>query len=181
MRIAPMLLPKALECVDRYEKTTILDLGSPSPQTVSYFNRFRCQVYFADLVEQVAGDAFDEPELDIPEGVRFDICLFWDTLSYVDAPALRKVAARLATHIDTETRGHGFVAFSPASSFSCCRFRIEDTHQPARGAGLRSRFPRTHLEGHRGCDVAMGLRRNVADAGQPPGTPADEGTVLGKL
>lgn len=127
MRFAPLLLPKALERVDRYEKTTIMDLGSPSPETVSYYNRFRCQVYFADLVEQAAGETFEEPELDIPDGVRFDICLFWDTLSYLDAPILRKVAAKLATHIDTETRGHGFVAFSPASSFSCCRFRIEDT------------------------------------------------------
>ena len=128
MRIAPLLLPKAFERVDRQQKTTILDLGSPSPQTVSFFNRFRCQVYFANLLEWPAGEASDEPELDIPDGVRFDICLFWDTLNYLDAPVLRRVATKLAIHIDTGTRGHGFLAFSPATSFSRCRFRIEDSH-----------------------------------------------------
>ena len=127
MRITPLLLPQAFDRVDRQKKTTILDLGAPSPQTVNFFNRFRCQVYFADLLEW-AGDASDDPELDIPEGVTLDICLFWDTLNHLDAPALHRVAAKLAMHIDTETRGHGFVAFSPATSFSCCRFRIEDLH-----------------------------------------------------
>lgn len=128
MRITPLLLPQAFEHVDRVEKTTILDLGSPSPQTVSYFNRFRCQVYFADILERSAPEASHDLELDIPDGVRFDICLFWDTLSYLEVPALGNVVARLAAHIDTETRGHGFVAFSPATSFCCCRFRIEDSH-----------------------------------------------------
>ncbi len=147
MRIKPLLLPQAFERFGRRGKTTILDLGAPSPETVNFFNRFRCQVYFVDLLGW-ASDASDDPGLDIPEGVFLDICLFWDTLNYLDAPALRRVAAKLAMHIDAETRGHGFVAFSPAKPFSRCRFRIEDAHHV-----LAEPDPDAALRGHTWKDI----------------------------
>jgi len=127
MRHTSSLLPQALSCIGSEQKFTVLDLGPPSPASVRFFNRFRCRLYFADLLDH----ADDEPEdigsrLDFPSDTRFDVCLFWDVLNYLDGDAVRAVTASLTGHLDENSRGHAFLAFSRVAPFSGYRFGIEE-------------------------------------------------------
>jgi hypothetical protein len=46
--------------------------------------------------------------LSFPEGTKFDICLFWDLLNFLSAPAVRAFGEALRPWIHHRTRGHGF-------------------------------------------------------------------------
>ncbi len=127
MRTSLSLLPRAFESVQSERKFTILDLGSPTPESVRFFNRFRCSIYFADVLGHGDDDPDSElPGFDFPSDLRFDICLFWDVLNYLDVATLHDMVLRLDRHVDGNTRGHGFLAFSRAVSFSGSRFGIEE-------------------------------------------------------
>ncbi len=119
---------------------TVLDVGAGTPESVRFFGRFQCSIYFADLYGETGGAA--EPRqscgpqetmfgriLDLPSDVNFDICLFWDFLNYLNVPLLRDLGMTLRRHVDAETRAHAFVAFSKALPFSGQHFGLEDSRR----------------------------------------------------
>ena len=125
MRMSSALLPRAFERVGRERKFTVLDLGSPTPASVRFFNQFSCRVYYASLLED-HGEEDHPVGLNLPGDVRFDVCLFWDVLNYLNGETLETVSEMVTERLNTDCRGHAFVAFSQAVPYSGMKFGIED-------------------------------------------------------
>ena len=66
---------------------TVLDVGPGVSGTVSFFSQFRCRLYFLDLFDQLSEAVYD-PFNDIPADVRFDGCLLWDYVHFLDEQQL---------------------------------------------------------------------------------------------
>lgn len=122
MRMSSALLPRAFARVGRERKFTVLDLGSPTPQSVRFFNQFSCQVYFSGLLDD---DEDLGTGLDIPSDVRFDVCLFWDVLNYLNGETLERVSEVVTKRLNDGCRGHAFLAFSQSVPFEGLSFGIE--------------------------------------------------------
>ena len=124
MRMSSALLPRAFERVGRGRKFTVLDLGSPTPHSVRFFNQFRCRVHFAGILD-------DEDDLacslDFASDVRFDVCLFWDILNYFESKTLEFVLRTVTEHLNDDCRAHAFLAFSQSVPYGGLRFGIEST------------------------------------------------------
>jgi hypothetical protein len=118
------LFPALFRNLDRNrneaDRLTVLDVGSAFPGTVDHFSRYKCRIHFRDLYseplirtheqirnEQEMGARFHEM-FQFPTGTKFDICLFWDFLNYLNAPALRAFSAVLRPYMKRTTRSHGF-------------------------------------------------------------------------
>jgi hypothetical protein len=136
--LLPLLVERLLERVDNEQTVTVLDVGYGVPETVTFFSRFSCRLYFAGLfdsdeltalpavLETLSEDETDtyletvlSQMFDVDPGVRFDICLFWDFLNCLPPTALRAFSAVLRPHLHRDTMGHGFGSFkatAPAMS-----------------------------------------------------------------
>ena len=113
------LLPALFEHVDEDRRLTVLHLGPALPETVTFFSRYRSKLYFADPVSELS--ALPEVEdvdlhseisaaLDLPEGLRFDLCLFWDLFNFLDDNAVGALQDVLRPHLHPATLAHGFAA-----------------------------------------------------------------------
>ena len=71
---------------------------------MEFFSRFRCKLYFIDLFDDLPALTACEDDtpsplqlfsesLQFPSSTRFDLCLFWDFMCYLDDPALTQGVA----------------------------------------------------------------------------------------
>ena len=113
------LLPALFEHVDEDRRLTVLHLGPALPETVTFFSRYRSKLYFADPVSELPSPAEDEEidlhgeisaALDLPEGLRFDLCLFWDLFNFLEDAAVGVLQDVLRPHLHPASLGHGFAA-----------------------------------------------------------------------
>ena len=101
-------------------RLTVLEIGPAMPETVEFFSQFKCRLHFVDLFneafvrdeqsqlsEKELRHAFEE-QFRFPVDTKFDICLFWDFLSYLDDPALRAFNSAIRHWIHSGTIAHGF-------------------------------------------------------------------------
>ena len=105
---------------DAQHRLTILEIGTALPETVDFFSRYKCRIHFLDLLSEPlvqnlhqVNDQKDmqqqfERLLTFPQGTKFDICLFWDLLCYLDDRALRAFNAALRPYLHHGSRTHGF-------------------------------------------------------------------------
>ena len=140
----------------------LADLGSRLPETVEFFSQFKCRLHFVDLFHEpfVAGQAdlserelrhAFEQQLRFPADTRFDICLFWDFMSYLDDPALRAFNAALRPWLHGMSRGYGFGAHHLAVRLTNVQYGVRDQET----LSVRERFttqmrshPHSHTEMH---------------------------------
>jgi hypothetical protein len=121
------LLATLIEQVEQTRPLQILDAGFGVPETLGFFGQFRCQLYFSafyDLLQMAHESADPESEevwfrvfqqrMNYPEGTCFDLCLFWDLLSYLNDVAVRAFNRALAPYIDQHTSGHSFALLNTA-------------------------------------------------------------------
>jgi hypothetical protein len=112
------LLSSLFAQFDQDQRLTVLHIGPALPETVEFFSRFRCKLFFVDLFSElpIAPDEdassslqqqFDEL-LDIPADALFDICLFWDFFNFLDKHAIAAFLATLRPHLHNGSLGHGF-------------------------------------------------------------------------
>lgn len=126
-----LLLPLLLERFEPEQTLTVLDVGYGVPETVEFFSQYACRLHFAGLIdapelsapvpeEDPGGylDATFERLCDFPADTRFDICLLWDFLNYLPAPALYSFSRALTPYLHRDSRAHGFGAFKAAASMS---------------------------------------------------------------
>ena len=66
--------------------------------------------------------------LDFPKSTRFDLCLFWDFLNYLDDKALRALNTALTPHLHKTTRAHAFTVRTLETSFANQQYGIEQAH-----------------------------------------------------
>ena len=137
----------------------ILDLGGAEPESFAFYNRIGGQICVLDTVNRLAAVQPYSLSAELPEAAQdfqFDICLFWDSLNFLDGPALRKFGMDLSTRIHRQTRVHLFAAYTPIRAFQSNRYAPLDFRNLATK-------PRNHLVPHahskRDIDKALiGLR-----------------------
>jgi hypothetical protein len=103
---------------DTEQRLTVLNIGSALPETVDFFARFRCKLFFADIFSElpIAIDEASETSLDehfsqilsLPEQARVDVCLFWDVFNYLDERSITALQKVLRPHLHPGSRGHAF-------------------------------------------------------------------------
>ena len=111
------LLSTLFEQIDPDQRLTVLNLGAALPETVDYFSRFRCKLFFADVFSElpVVMEEGGQPlkqqftdMLEFCEGTRIDICLFWDLFNYLDRDAIAALLGALRPYLYPGSRAHGF-------------------------------------------------------------------------
>jgi hypothetical protein len=115
------LLPALFEHVDEDRRLTVLHLGPALPETVEFFSRYRTRLFFSDPARELPRSDAETDEdsdlraqvaeaLELPEGLLFDLCLFWDLFDFLDDRAVRALQDVLRPHLHPASLGHGFAA-----------------------------------------------------------------------
>jgi hypothetical protein len=105
--------------VEEGQRLMVLHIGAASPETMDFFAGYRCRLFLNDLFEQLpfvideeeteeSLVARFESELQIPQGVRFDICLFWDFFNYLDADGIAAFLTVLRPHLHAGSVAHAY-------------------------------------------------------------------------
>jgi hypothetical protein len=130
--------------IRRDRKLQVLDLGSAVGSNVEFLSRYDCTLYIEDLYAALAarGPAAGEGEeagpqffadfLPLPETVRLDVVLAWDTFNYLSRRELSHLVDRLRGYCQPGTLIFALVASHlkqiPAQPI---RFRILDEERLA--------------------------------------------------
>ena len=136
------LLASLIEQVEQSNPVLILDAGFGVSDTLTFFNEFRCQLFFSAFYELLPldgmGENADDEEvwfklfqqsMNFPAGTRFDLCLFWDLFSYLNDAALRAFNRALTPFIDQRTAAHGFAMLNTAHQMPAREYGILNRNQ----------------------------------------------------
>jgi len=135
-----LLFPSLLKKIDPDRRLSVLEIGPALPETVEYFSQFKCRLHFAamytDPVLQMQSGDFTEAELadhfiqsfGFPKRTRFDLCLFWDFLNYLDDKTLRAFNTAIKPYLQKTTRAHAFTVRTLDTSFSNQQYGIKQAH-----------------------------------------------------
>lgn len=135
-----LLFPTLVKRIDPDRRLSVLEIGPALPETIEYFSQFKCRLHFAamysDPVLQMQSGEYTEAELvdhfkksfGFSKGTRFDVCLFWDFLNYLDDKALRAFNTAIKPHIHKSTRAHAFTVRTLDTSFSNQQYGVEQGH-----------------------------------------------------
>ena len=159
------LLSGLLADFDEDDKLTIFDVGPALPETVDFFSQFRCRLHFADLYGDIFSDDFLEQEsaelsedelrnyftrqFDFPAETKFDICLFWDVLNYLDDQALLGFSQALSPFLSNNTGIHGFGTLKASTNLPNQQFAIQQPNclKLRSRAGIQAlRYPHPQME-----------------------------------
>jgi len=153
-----LLFPTLVKRIDPDRRLSVLEIGPALPETVEFFSQFKCRVHFSamysDPVLQMQAGEYSEAELvdhlkhsfGFQKGTRFDLCLFWDFLNYLDDKTLRAFNTAIQPYLHKTTRAHAFTVRTLDTSFSNQQYGIEEAHmfsiRPGKGTQAR-KFPKT--------------------------------------
>ena len=96
-----LLFPSLFKKANPDRRLSVLEIGPALPETIEFFSQFKCRLHFAamytDPILQMQSGEYTEAELaeqisqslGFSKDTRFDLCLFWDFLNYLDDKALR--------------------------------------------------------------------------------------------
>jgi hypothetical protein len=153
-----LLFPSLVKNVDPDRRLSVLEIGPALPETIEYFSQYKCRLHFAamytDPILQMQTGDYTDAELiahlkrsfGFRKGARFDLCLFWDFLNYLNDRALRAFNEALRPHLYKGTRAHAFTVRTLDTSFSNQQYGIKQDHifsiRPRSGPQPRT-FPHT--------------------------------------
>jgi hypothetical protein len=153
-----LLFPTLVRRLDRDRRLSILEIGPALPETMDFFSAFKCRLHFAamytdPILQMQAGDASEadmvshlQESFGFAKGARFDLCLFWDFLNYLDDRALRAFDKALEPFLYKGTRAHAFTVRTLDTSFANQQYGIREEHmfsvRPRSGAQPKT-FPHT--------------------------------------
>jgi len=135
-----LLFPSLVKKINPDLRLSVLEIGPALPETIEFFSQYKCRLHFAamytDPVLQKQSGEYTEAELaeqisqslGFPEGTRFDLCLFWDFLNYLDDKALRAFNTAIRPYLHKSTRAHAFTVRTLNTSFSNQQYGIEQAH-----------------------------------------------------
>jgi hypothetical protein len=145
------------------ERLIVLEIGPALPETVDFFSRFKCRLYFKDLFSEPflreEQDKLSEKELrqrfekhfDFPQGAQLDVILLWDFLSFLNDSALRAFNSAIRPWIHSGTRAHGFGVHHMAIKLENIQYGVIDTEnlsvRQRRGRQM-SYHPHSQIEMH---------------------------------
>lgn len=112
------LLPSLFEHLDEERCLTILDAGPALQDTVDFLSGYRCRLQVLDLFSEMPLARPGEGEaplveqmgrlIQIPEGMVFDVCLFWDVFNYMDRDQVLAFFTLLRPHLRPGGMAHCF-------------------------------------------------------------------------
>ena len=128
------------EHIGEERKLTVLNIGPALSDTVEFFSRFRCKLYFIDLFDDLPAlnaceDDTPPPRqllgesLQFPGDTRFDLCLFWDLFNFLDSEAITALQEALSPHLHSGSLGHGFAVHNRRTQQSGKLYGIRDLDQ----------------------------------------------------
>lgn len=135
-----LLFPSLFKRIDPDRRLSVLEIGPALPETIEFFSQYKCRLHFAgmyaDPVLQMQLGECTEAELvehikqsfGFAKNTRFDLCLFWDFLNYLDDTALRAFNTAIKPHLHKTTRAHAFTVRTLDTSFSNQQYGIEQAH-----------------------------------------------------
>ncbi len=135
------LFPSLCQHFEPGQRLTVLEIGPAMPATVAFFSQFRCKIHFLDLYSEPAvrrspqdDEAFDLQSefrdlLEFPAGTRFDLCLFWDFLNYLEPAALSAFCMALQPWLTADTRAHGFALLNADSELKHLQYSVQRADQ----------------------------------------------------
>ena len=85
------------------------------------------QMQFDDVTETELADHLTR-SFGFRKGTKFDLCLFWDFLNYLDDKALRAFNTAIKPYLHKNTRAHAFTVRTLDTSFSNQQYGINDAH-----------------------------------------------------
>lgn len=130
------LMPDLLEQLTSNSRLMVFDVGFGVHETIEFFGNRHCRLQFSALHESLLvppvirsktafGQLADPGEhdaalyqawlerfqaaLQFEPRTRFDLCLFWDFLNYLDDQALKAFADALAPYTAPQTLGHAYI------------------------------------------------------------------------
>lgn len=115
------LLSSLFEHCDMDSRLTVLHVGPALPETVEFFSRYRCKLFFIDLFSALPiVEAEDGPTLeqqfcalvDLPLETRLDICLFWDVFNFLGSDAIAAFLKALKPYLHAESAAHVFAVYN---------------------------------------------------------------------
>jgi hypothetical protein len=161
-RLNSQLFAALFQQVDVDHRLTVLEIGAALPETVDFFSRFKCRLFFVDLF----GEPFVYDQADLSEtelrhcfeerfrfraDTRLDLCLFWDFLSFLDDPAMRAFNSALRPWLHAGSRAHGFGAHHLGIRLAHVRYGVHDREtfsiRERSGPQLRT-HPHSQVEMH---------------------------------
>lgn len=139
----------------------VLDFGAAAPETVRFFSQFRCKIFFADLYgeQAIIDQQTPDPDLPVsestrveqfhrllkfPPGTRFDLCLFWDFLNFIDGPSLTALGTVLQGYLHQRSLAHGFGVLNNKTRLEPLQYGVVDEEQIVcrpREDQLMARYP----------------------------------------
>jgi len=135
-----LLFPSLIKKLISDERLSVLEIGPALPETIEFFSQYKCRLHFAamytdPILQMQLGDC-TEAELtehivrsfNFPKETRFDLCLFWDFLNYLDDKALRAFNTAIRPFLHKTTRAHAFTVRTLNTSFSNQQYGIEQAH-----------------------------------------------------
>ena len=107
-------------------KANVLHLGKPLPETVNTFTNYRCKIHVADAYSKLpflltnsssqnSSSEFFREALELPPAARFNLCLFWDFLNFLDENLINYLASFLEPHLEKNCRAHAFSVYNVKS------------------------------------------------------------------
>jgi hypothetical protein len=135
-----LLFPSLVKRLATDRRLSILEIGPALPETIKFFSQYKCRLHFAamytDPVLQMQRGEFTEAELAVhftqtfgfQKGTRFDLCLFWDFLNYLDDKALRAFNTAIKPYLHKTTRAHAFTVRTLDTSFPNQQYGLEQAH-----------------------------------------------------
>lgn len=129
------LLPLIMEQLEQRQRLHVLDLGSGSQSTLNFFAGRNAAIHFVDLfscdlvlnpAEMVnTAAACDQilVHLRLPEGLVFDVCVFWDVLHYLPLPSLEGLSRSLAPHLSASSLGYALIMITRSSNWTSFSLR----------------------------------------------------------
>jgi hypothetical protein len=135
-----LLFPTLVKRFDPGTRLSVLEIGPALPETISFFSQFKCRLHFAamytDPVLEMQKEDFTEAELTnhieesfgFPKGTRFDLCMFWDFLNYLEDKTLRAFNTAISPYLHKTTRAHAFTVRTLNTSFANQQYGIDQAH-----------------------------------------------------
>lgn len=131
------LLSSLFHAIEDDELVRVLHIGPALPETIDFFSRFRCKLYFVDLFDELplVANEDNEPSLEqtftqllnLDTDVQFDICLFWDLFNFLGNDAISAFMTILKPHLHPNTLGHAFAVHKLRSEQGKQLYGIADT------------------------------------------------------
>ena len=149
-RVPSDLIQVVLKQAKQRPRLEILDLDSGVGVTLETLSQQkRCRFYFADIGQHTGtgygGVSRRILPFNLPHGLKFDLCLFWDCLNLMNDAVFKQFAGELEEYLDRDTLIHGFIANNVRVPMFYKRFAIEksDTLVSLDPVDYTSRYPKS--------------------------------------